>query len=54
MKKRGVITRSRPAVGPDPAPGDEVLFAPPLITRENEIHRLVSVLRDAVKVVLGI
>ena len=54
MKARGVITRSRPAVGEDPAPGDEVLFAPPLIIREDQVHRLVSVLRDSVKVVLGV
>lgn len=53
MKKRGVITRTRPAVGDDPAPGDELLLAPPLIIRESEIDRLVSVVRDAVTVVIG-
>lgn len=53
MKKHGVITRSRPAVGPHPAPGDQILYAPPLITNEKQIHTLVSVLRDAVNVVIG-
>jgi putrescine---pyruvate transaminase len=53
MKKRGVITRSRPAAGDDPAPGDEVLFAPPLVINEKEISRMVGVLREAVDVVLG-
>ena len=53
MMKRGVITRTRPAVGPDPAPGDILFFAPPLIVTEADIDRLVSVARDAVEVVLG-
>ncbi len=53
MRKRGVVTRTRPAAGDDPAPGDEVLFAPPLIITEGEIHRMVGVLRAAVKAVLG-
>jgi putrescine aminotransferase len=53
MRKRGVITRTRPAVGPHPAPGDILFFAPPLVITEAEIDRLVSVARDAVNVVLG-
>jgi putrescine---pyruvate transaminase len=53
MKKRGVITRSRPAGGAHPAPGDQVLFAPPLVITEDEVHKIVGVLRDAVQVVLG-
>src|SRR5713101_4846812 len=48
MMKRGVITRTRPAVGADPAPGDVLFFAPPLVVTEAEIDRLVSVARDAV------
>ena len=52
MMKRGVITRTRPAVGAHPASGDILFFAPPLIITEAEIDRLVSVARDAVKVVL--
>ena len=52
MMKRGVITRTRPAVGAHPASGDILFFAPPLIITEAEVDRLVSVARDAVKVVL--
>ena len=54
MMKRGVVTRTRPAVGPDPAPGDILFFAPPLVITEAEIDRLVSVARDAVDAVLGV
>jgi putrescine---pyruvate transaminase len=53
MMKRGVVTRTRPAAGAHPAPGDTVFFAPPLVVTESEIDQLVSVARDAVKVVLG-
>lgn len=53
MRKRGLITRTRPAAGEHPAPGDEVLFAPPLVTTEEELQRMVSVLCEAVEVVLG-
>ena len=53
MAKGGVITRTRPVAGPHPALGDSVLFAPPLIVTEAEIDRIVAVLRDAVKEVLG-
>jgi adenosylmethionine-8-amino-7-oxononanoate aminotransferase len=53
MMKRGVVTRTRPVAGDDPAPGDEVLFAPPLVVTEAEIDRIVSVLRESVSVVLG-
>ncbi len=53
MRKRGVITRIRPVAGANPAPGDQVLFAPPLIITEEQIYKMVSVLREAVEVVLG-
>ena len=53
MMKRGVITRTRPAVGAHPAPGDILFFAPPLVITEAEIDRLVGVARDAVEVVLA-
>jgi adenosylmethionine-8-amino-7-oxononanoate aminotransferase len=53
MKKRGLITRTLPSVGPHPALGDGVFFAPPLVITENEIDRLVSVTRDAAQVVFG-
>ena len=51
--RRGVITRTRPAVGAHPAPGDVLFFAPPLVITEAEIDRLVSAARDAVEVVLS-
>jgi adenosylmethionine-8-amino-7-oxononanoate aminotransferase len=53
MMKRGVVTRTRPVAGDHPAPGDEVLFAPPLIVTDQEVDRLISALRESVKVVLG-
>lgn len=53
MKKRGVLTRTRPAAGEHPAPGDEVLFAPPLVINREQIDQMVSVLRESVEVVLG-
>jgi adenosylmethionine-8-amino-7-oxononanoate aminotransferase len=54
MLKRGVVTRTRPMAGEHPAPGDEVLFAPPLVITEAEIDRMVGVLGDSVKAVLGV
>jgi putrescine---pyruvate transaminase len=53
MKTRGVITRGRAAVGPHPAPGDALFFAPPLVVTEAEVDRLVSVAHDSARVVLG-
>ncbi|MEK7715967.1 MAG: aminotransferase class III-fold pyridoxal phosphate-dependent enzyme, partial [candidate division NC10 bacterium] len=53
MMKRGVVTRTRPAVGPHPSPGDAVFYAPPLVVTDGEIDRLIGVSRDAVKAVLG-
>ncbi len=53
MVKRGVVSRTRPSPGPHPAPGDSVLFAPPLVVTAAEVDRLVEVTRDAVKAVLG-
>jgi adenosylmethionine-8-amino-7-oxononanoate aminotransferase len=53
MMQRGVITRTRPAVGPHPGPGDVLFFAPPLVVTEAEIDRLVDVAHDAVKAVLS-
>jgi putrescine---pyruvate transaminase len=53
MLKRGVVTRTRPSSGAHPAPGDAVFFAPPLVVTDAEIDRLVTVARDAARVVLG-
>lgn len=54
MMKRGVVTRTRPMAGEHPAPGDEVLFAPPLIVTEAEVDHLVDALRGSVKEIFGI
>jgi putrescine---pyruvate transaminase len=53
MMKRGVLTRTRGVAGGHPAPGDEVLFAPPLIVTEAEIDKIVRVTRESTKAVLG-
>jgi len=53
MVKRGMVTRTRPVVGPHPAMGDSVFFAPPLVVTEAEVDRIVSITRDALKAVLG-
>jgi adenosylmethionine-8-amino-7-oxononanoate aminotransferase len=53
MKRRGVITRTRPAAGAHPASGDMLLLAPPLIVTSAEIDRLVSVARGAARAVFG-
>ena len=52
LMARGVFTRTRPAVGPHPSPGDILFFAPPLVINEKEIDRLVSVSHDALMAVL--
>ena len=53
MMKRGLVTRTLRPFGPHPALGDAVLFAPPLVVTEAEIDRLVGVVQEAVKAVLG-
>jgi adenosylmethionine-8-amino-7-oxononanoate aminotransferase len=53
LRARGVITRTRSAAGEHPAPGDQVLFAPPLIISEEDVHELVAITKDAVTSVLS-
>lgn len=53
MRRRGVLTRTRPALGPHPAPGDQLFFAPPLISTESDIHEMVNAARESLSVVLG-
>ena len=53
MMKRGLVTRTLRPFGPHPALGDAVLFAPPLVVTEAEIDRLVGVVQESVKAVLG-
>jgi adenosylmethionine-8-amino-7-oxononanoate aminotransferase len=54
MMKRGLVTRTRPAPGPHPAPGDAVFYAPPLVITAAEVDRVVAATRDALKAVLGV
>ncbi|MEN3337113.1 MAG: hypothetical protein V7647_789, partial [Acidobacteriota bacterium] len=51
--KRGVVTRTRPPVGPHPNPGDGIFFAPPLVITPDEIDRIVAATAESVDVVLG-
>ena len=53
MRRRGVLTRTRPALGAHPAPGDQLFLAPPLISTEADIHEMVSAARESVAAVLG-
>jgi adenosylmethionine-8-amino-7-oxononanoate aminotransferase len=53
IMKRGVVTRTRPAPGAHPFPGDSILFAPPLVVSEAEIDRIVGAAEAAVTTVLG-
>jgi putrescine---pyruvate transaminase len=53
MRKRGLITRTRPVGGEHPAAGDQALFAPPLIVTEEQVHQMVTIAKDSVDVVLG-
>jgi putrescine aminotransferase len=52
LQNRGVVTRTRSVAGEHPAPGDQVLFAPPLVIEEREIDALVAVTKEAVEVAL--
>jgi len=54
MMKGGVITRTRAAVGPHPAPGDAIFFAPPLVASAADIDRMVCVAFEAVEEVIGV
>ena len=52
LRHRGVVTRTRSVAGDHPAPGDQVLFAPPLMIEERDIHALVAITKDAVDAVI--
>jgi adenosylmethionine-8-amino-7-oxononanoate aminotransferase len=54
MMKRGLVTRTRPAPGPHPAPGDAVFFAPPLVITAAEVDRTIGIVRDSIKAVVGV
>jgi putrescine---pyruvate transaminase len=53
MRRRGVVTRTRPVAGEHPAPGDQVLFAPPLIITEEQARHLVAVAKESVDTILS-
>jgi adenosylmethionine-8-amino-7-oxononanoate aminotransferase len=53
LRTRGLITRTRSAAGDHPAPGDQVLFAPPLIVEKADIDEVVGITKDAVDAVIG-
>ena len=53
MMTRGVITRTRPAAGAHPLPGDILFFAPPLVITGDEVDRLVTAARESVRAVLN-
>lgn len=53
LKRLGILTRTRGAEGPNPAAGDQILFAPPLVISQSEVERVVQSLRTAVVTVLG-
>jgi adenosylmethionine-8-amino-7-oxononanoate aminotransferase len=53
MRKRGVITRTRPSGGAHPGQGDQVFFAPPLIINEEQVRHMVAVTKESIAVVLG-
>ncbi len=53
MMSRGVITRTRPAAGPDPAPGDGLFLAPPLVASVADIEKLLDITQKAAKAVFG-
>jgi adenosylmethionine-8-amino-7-oxononanoate aminotransferase len=48
-----LITRTLRAFGPHSALGESILFAPPLVIKEAEVDRLVSVAQESVEAVLG-
>lgn len=53
LRARGIVTRTRSAAGEHPAPGDQVLFAPPLVIAEGELEEIVATTRDAVDAVMS-
>jgi adenosylmethionine-8-amino-7-oxononanoate aminotransferase len=53
MRQRGVFTRNRGGVKGDFPIGDTICIAPPLITSEEQIDRIVAVLGDSIRAALG-
>jgi adenosylmethionine-8-amino-7-oxononanoate aminotransferase len=53
MRRRGVVTRTRPASNGQPPTGDAVFFAPPLVVTGEQIDQFVRVAREAIDAVLA-
>jgi putrescine---pyruvate transaminase len=53
MRKRGVVTRTRPVGGEHPGQGDQVFFAPPLSINEEQTRHMVAVAKESVAAVLS-
>ncbi len=47
-RKRGLVTRMRVGQGGDHPIGDTILLAPPLVVTEEQIDRIVAILRDSI------
>ena len=48
-RKRGLFTRNRGGVKGEFPIGDTILIAPPLITSDEQVDRIVAILRDAIR-----
>ena len=48
-KKRGLFTRNRGGVKAPFPIGDTICLAPPLVTTEQEIDRIVAILHEAIR-----
>lgn len=47
-KKRGLVTRMRVGQGGEHPIGDTILLAPPLVVTEEQVDRMVAILRDSI------
>lgn len=47
-KKRGLVTRMRVGQGGEYPIGDTILLAPPLVVTEEQVDRIVAILRDSI------
>jgi adenosylmethionine-8-amino-7-oxononanoate aminotransferase len=52
-KKRGLLSRIRAGQGGDYPIGDTICLAPPLVTTEGQVDRIVEILREAIPAASG-
>src|SRR5262249_32303346 len=52
MEKRGLATRIRTVPMPDGTVGETVFFSPPLVITEQQIDRVLEILRASIKAVI--